>query len=346
MKAVLFDAFNALPKICNMPDPIVENHGVVVKVMATGVCRSDWHGWVGHDLDIELPHVPGHELAGIIDAVGRDVKKWKIGDRVTVPFVGGCGTCPQCDSGNHQVCDNQFQPGFTHWGSFAEYVGIHYADINLVKLPENLDFVTAASLGCRFITSFRAVVDQGRVKPENWVAVHGCGGVGLSAIMIAKAYGARVIAIDIDDEKLTFAKSLGADETLNGVTVPRVAKAIHDITKGGADISIDALGHPVTCFNSIKSLKKRGKHIQVGLLVAENSTPNLPMDIVVANELEIIGSHGMQAHRYPEMMEMITAGKLVPEKLIGKTIKLEQSIDALVNMDKFEATGVTVINEF
>jgi len=346
MKAVLFEAYNALPKIQNVPDPIVENHGVIIKVMATGVCRSDWHGWVGHDPDIELPHVPGHELAGVIEAVGKDVNNWRIGDRVTVPFVGGCGACPQCDSGNQQVCDNQFQPGFTHWGSFAEYVDIHYADINLVRLLENIDFITAASLGCRFITSFRAVVDQGRIKPGNWVAVHGCGGVGLSAIMIAKAYGARVIAIDIDDEKLAFTKSLGADATVNGANVTNVAEVIHDISKGGVDISLDALGHPVTCFNSIKSLKKRGKHIQVGLLVAENSTPNLPMDIVVANELEIIGSHGMQAHRYPEMMDMIAAGKLAPEKLIGRTINLEQSIDALINMDKFEAIGVTVISEF
>ena len=346
MKAVLFEAYNAVPKIQNVPDPTVQNHGVIVKVRATGVCRSDWHGWVGHDPDIELPHVPGHELAGVIEAVGKEVNVWKIGDRVTVPFVGGCGACPQCDSGNQQVCDNQFQPGFTHWGSFAEYVGIHYADINLVRLPENIDFVTAASLGCRFITSFRAVVDQGQIKPGNWVAVHGCGGVGLSAIMIAKAYGAHVIAIDIDDETLALTKSLGADATVNGATVSNVAEAVHDITKGGVDISLDALGHPVTCFNSIISLKKRGKHIQVGLLVAENSTPNLPMDIVVANELEIIGSHGMQAHRYPEMMDMIAAGKLTPEKLIGKTISLEQSIDALINMDKFETTGVTVINKF
>lgn len=346
MKAVVFEAYGAMPEIKNVPDPTPENHGVVIKVMATGVCRSDWHGWIGHDPDIELPHVPGHELSGIIEAVGRDVRKWKIGDRVTVPFVGGCGHCPECDSGNQQVCDNQFQPGFSAWGSFAQYVSIHQADINLVSLADEINFVTAASLGCRFITSYRGIVDQGRVRAGQWVAVHGCGGVGLSAVMIAKAYGANVIAVDIDDQKLDFARSIGADFVINAAVTADVAEAIHDITKRGAHISMDALGSPLTCSNSIKSLKKRGKHIQVGLLVADQSTPQLPMDIVVANELEIIGSHGMAAHRYPEMMAMISNGLLSPEKLIGAEINLEQSIDALINMDKFEATGVTIISKF
>ncbi len=346
MKAVLFENYGVMPKIQNVPDPTTVDGGVVVKVMATGLCRSDWHGWIGHDPDIELPHIPGHELAGVVEAVGKNVKNWKIGDRVTVPFVGGCGTCPECDSGNHQVCDNQFQPGFTHWGSFAEYVGIHYADINLVKLPDSIDFVTAASLGCRFVTSYRGVVDQGKVEDGQWVAVHGCGGVGLSAIMIARGYGARVIAIDIGDGKLSFAKSVGAEFTINAKTTADVSEAVFEISKRGAHISMDALGNPITCANSIKSLKKRGKHIQVGLLVADQSTPNLPMDIVVANELEIIGSHGIQAFRYPEMLEMIADGKLAPEKLVGDTISLEQSIDALVNMDKFQSTGVTVIDQF
>ena len=199
MKAVVFEQFSAPPSIQQVPDPAPAPHGVVVKVMANGVCRSDWHGWMGHDPDIQLPHVPGHELSGVVEAVGKDVTKWRVGDRVTVPFVGGCGICPECHTGNHQVCDAQFQPGFTHWGSFAEYVGIHYADVNLVALPDTLAFDTAASLGCRFVTSFRAVVDQGRVSAGQWVAVYGCSGVGLSAIMIASAAGANVVAVDISE---------------------------------------------------------------------------------------------------------------------------------------------------
>jgi len=210
MKAVIYRAFSKRPEVEILPDPVPRADAVVLKVMASGVCLSDWHGWQGHDPDIELPHVPGHELAGVVEAVGETVTKWQIGDRVTVPFVGGCGRCPQCHSGNQQVCDHQFQPGFTHWGSFAEYVAIHYADENLVRLPPEMEFQTAASLGCRFATSFRAIVDQGRVSADEWVVVHGCGGVGLSAIMIACALGAKVLAVDLSDDKLGEARRLGA----------------------------------------------------------------------------------------------------------------------------------------
>jgi alcohol dehydrogenase len=346
MKAVVFEAFRAPPHIATVPDPRAQAHGVVVKVMATGVCRSDWHGWMGHDTDIVLPHVPGHELAGTVEAVGKDVTKWKIGDRVTVPFVGGCGACPQCHSGNQQVCDRQFQPGFTHWGSFAEYVSIHKADLNLVALPDTLAFATAASLGCRFVTSFRAVIDQGKTSAGQWVAVHGCGGVGLSAIMIANAVGAHVVAVDISEEKLSLARALGAVATVNATQVANVAEAVIEITGGGAHVSLDALGHPTTCFNSINNLRKRGKHIQVGLMLAKHSTPAIPMAKVIAYELEILGSHGMQAHRYGAMLAMMQSGKLAPEKLIGKTISLGESIDALMNMDKFEVAGVTVVTKF
>jgi alcohol dehydrogenase len=346
LKAAVYKGFEKPLIIQNVPYPTPTERGVVIRVKATGLCRSDWHGWMGHDPDITLPHVPGHELAGDIEAIGKDVVRWNIGDRVTLPFVCGCGTCPQCVSGNHQVCDHQFQPGFTHWGSFAEYVAIDYADVNLVRLPDNIDYVTAACLGCRFVTSFRAIVDQGKVSAGQWVAVHGCGGVGLSAIMIANALGANVVAIDIGNEKLDFARSIGAVATINATKTEDVVEAILDITQGGAHVSIDALGSPVTCFNSIANLRKRGKHVQVGLMLADHSNPAVPMDKVIANELEVVGSHGIQAYKYPVLLAMIQAGKLYPEKLIGKTISLEESLEELVNMDNFSGLGITVINEF
>lgn len=346
MKAVMFEAFNARPKLVTLPDPRPEPHGVVLKVEATGVCRSDWHGWVGHDSDIVLPHVPGHELAGVIVAIGKDVTKWRMGDRVTVPFVGGCGSCPECHAGHQQVCHDQFQPGFTHWGSFAEYVSIYKADLNLVTLPESVDFATAASLGCRFVTSFRAVVDQGKVSAGQWVAVHGCGGVGLAAIMIANALGAHVVAVDIAEDKLALARTLGAAATINARSVANVVEAVREVTAGGAHVSLDALGHPETCFNSVLNLRRRGKHVQVGLMLGDHSTPAVPMSRIVAHELEILGSHGMQAHRYDAMMPMILSGKLKPELLVGKEISLEESIDALISMDRFQGTGTTVVTRF
>ena len=346
MKAVVYRAFSTPPEIEQVADPVPGSNGVVLKVMASGVCRSDWHGWQGNDPDIELPHVPGHELAGIVEAVGDRVTQWSVGDRVTVPFVGGCGRCPQCHSGNHQVCDHQFQPGFTHWGSFAEFVAIHYADVNLVRLPDEMAFATAASLGCRFATSFRAVVDQGNVSAGQWVAVHGSGGVGLSAIMIATALGANVIAVDVAEEKLTLARQLGASATINASSVTNVAEAVRDLTDGGAHVSLDAIGNAAVCYSSVDSLRKRGKHIQVGLLVDDDADPRVPMGKVLANELELLGSHGMQAYRYAAMLRMIDAGSLAPERLIGKTISLEESIAALMSMNDFNASGVTVITRF
>ena len=346
MKAVVIEEFASQPTIQNVQDPHATDHGVVIKVEATGVCRSDWHCWQGHDTDVVLPHVPGHEFSGIVAEVGSGVKQFKVGDRVTVPFINACGACPECNSGNHQVCGNQTQPGFTHWGSFAEYTTVDHADVNLVALPEDLDFATAASLGCRFVTSFRAVVDQGKVSAGQWVAVHGCGGVGLSAIMIANALGANVIAVDLDDAKLTMAKNLGAVATINAAQVADVAEAIIEISRGGAHVSLDALGHPITCVNSIKSLRKLGKHIQVGLLLAEHAAPSIPMSRVIGDELEIIGSHGMQAFRYQAMLEMMLSGKLQPEKLLGRTISLEESIDALTGIETSNTVGVTVVTAF
>lgn len=346
MKAVLYDAFARPPVLVTVPDPAPEPHGVVLRVQATGVCRSDWHGWMGHDPDIRLPHVPGHELAGTIVALGKDVTKWAVGDRVTVPFVCGCGTCPECHGGDQQVCRNQVQPGFTHWGSFAEFVSIHHADLNLVGLPESIGFATAASLGCRFATSFRAVVDQGKTSAGQWVAVHGCGGVGLSAVMIANAVGANVVAVDIADDKLALARGLGAVATINVNAVADVAEAVIETTGGGAHVSLDALGHPATCFNSIANLRKRGKHVQVGLMLADHSTPPVPMSKVIADELEILGSHGIQAHRYDALLTMVRSGKLRPERLVGEEITLAESIDALIDMDSFRSVGATVVTGF
>ncbi|MCY1669291.1 zinc-dependent alcohol dehydrogenase family protein [Rhizobium sp. SL86] len=346
MRALYFERFGEAPKVATLPDPSPAADGVVIKVEATGLCRSDWHGWMGHDSDISLPHVPGHEFAGKIAAVGRDVSRFRVGDRVTVPFVSGCGHCHECRSGNQQVCEAQFQPGFTHWGSFAEFVAIDHAEQNLVHLPDAMSYATAASLGCRFATSFRAVIDQGRLKGGEWLAVHGCGGVGLSAIMIGKGLGARIVAIDIADDKLALARELGAEATINSREVTDVAEAVRDVTGGGAHVSVDALGHPQTCCNSISNLRRRGRHVQVGLMLADHAMPQIPMARVIAHELEIYDSHGMQAWRYDAMLAMIEAGTLSPEKLIGRHISLTDAAEALPAMNTFRESGISIIDRF
>ena len=346
MRAAIYEEFQGDVEVRNVDDPSPSDHGAVLKVAATGVCRSDWHGWMGHDLDIEVPHVPGHELAGVVEAVGPNVRNWRAGAHVTVPFVCACGDCPQCDSGNQQICDNQTQPGFTHWGSYAEFVAIDHADINLVALPEDIGFSTAASLGCRFATSFRAVAAQGGVRPGNWVAVHGCGGVGLSAVMIAKAFDARVIAVDIDDDALRLARDAGAESVVNAADVASVVEAITEVSAGGVHLSIDALGSVDTCFNSIANLRKRGRHVQVGLMAGADYRPALPMELVIAKELELVGSHGMQAIEYPRMLEMITSGKLTPDTLIRQHVNLETAAAALGDPRSLHVAGVTIIDSF
>lgn len=346
MRAAVYESFKGEIQVRNVPDPTPLPFGAVVEVRATGLCRSDWHGWSGHDSDVRLPHVPGHEFAGVISAVGKNVTKWKAGDRVTMPFMGVCGTCPQCSSGNQQLCDSQFQPGFRHWGSFAEYVAIDNADANFVALPDSIDFATAAGLGCRFATAFRAITHQARVEPGQWVAVHGCGGVGLSAIMIADALGARVIAVDVTDEKLALARAHGAECVVNGRTQPDVSAAIIELTGGGANVSVDALGHVTTCRNSIESLRKRGKHVQVGLLAGDQALPAIPMGRVVLRELQLIGSYGLQPFRYADMLSMIMVKKLDPARLIGRRITLEEGCQALQQMDRFQEVGAAIIDRF
>jgi alcohol dehydrogenase len=345
MKAAVYENFKGPVEVRGVAVPAPSPTGVVLEVKACGICRSDWHGWMGNDPDIRLPHVPGHELAGVIAEIGPEISHFKIGDRVTLPFVCGCGACEQCLSGNQQICDRQFQPGFTVWGGFAEYVAIEYADLNLVPLPDEVDFVTAASLGCRFATSYRAVVDQGKASKGQWIAIHGCGGVGLSAVMIAAAFGARVVAVDVSDEVLDLARSIGAEAVVNSLDSDPV-EAVLEVTGGDAHISIDALGRPDILFNSITSLRKRGKHIQVGIMEASEHRAAIPVDKIIVRELEIVGSHGMQAHRYPEMLKMIGDGKLHPARLISKRVALLEAAKILPAMNESRGAGIAVIDRF
>ncbi|MEU6076241.1 zinc-dependent alcohol dehydrogenase family protein [Micromonospora sp. NPDC047074] len=334
MRAVIFDEFGARPEVRDVPEPVPPPGGAVVRVEATGLCRSDWHGWQGHDPGIRLPHVPGHEYAGVVVAVGPGVHRWRPGDRVTAPFVCACGQCPACLAGDQQVCERQTQPGFTHWGSFAEQVAVRDADVNLVRLPDELDYPAAAALGCRFATAFRAVVSQGRVAAGEWVAVHGCGGVGLSAVMIAAACGARVVAVDVAPGALELARRCGATVCLDGSALgpDAVSAAVREAAGGGAHLSLDALGSHATCRASIEGLRRRGRHVQVGLLPAAEGHPALPMDLVIAYELELRGSHGMPAHAYPELLRLVTAGVLRPAELVTSTIGLAEVPAALAAM--------------
>jgi alcohol dehydrogenase len=342
VRALLFDEFGGPLRVERVPDPVPAPGGVVVRVGASGICRSDWHGWQGHDPDVALPHVPGHELAGTVVALGPGVRGWAVGDRVTVPFVNACGRCAQCAAGEHQVCSRQTQPGFTSWGSLAELVALDAADVNLVALPDGLDLAAAAALGCRYATAFRAVTQVGRVRPGERVAVHGCGGVGLSAVQIAVAAGARVVAVDVSAGALAMAGRLGAECLVDGHG--DVAAEVVELTGGGAHLSLDALGATVTSVNSVRSLRPRGRHVQVGLLPRARGPVELPMDRVIALELEVLGSHGMAAHAYPELLGLIAAGRLDPRPLVTRDLALDEAGDALAAVGR--DPGIAVVTRF
>ena len=315
--------------------------GVVVAVKATGLCRSDWHAWVGHD-DIALPHVPGHELAGVVDAVGAGVERWRVGDRVTVPFVCGCGRCTWCRRGDAQVCPDQQQPGFTHWGSFAERVALHAADTNLVAIPDDVSFTAAAALGCRFATAFRALTARARLSAGEWVTIVGAGGVGLSAVMIAKALGARVVAVDRSERARQTAVRLGADHVVPaGDDVPA---RIRSLTDGGSHVSMDAVGSEQTCADAVLSLRRCGRHVQVGLLPSPTGLSPMPMARAIAWELDVLGSHGMAAVDYPAMLSLIERGDLRPQDLVEAVVSLDDAAALLPVLDRSSPAGMTLID--
>ncbi|WKG05306.1 zinc-dependent alcohol dehydrogenase family protein [Mycolicibacterium sp. HK-90] len=341
MRAVMYSEVGVRPAVVEVAEPECPDDGVVIEVAATGVCRSDWHAWRGHD-PVALPIVPGHEFAGTIAAVGSAVSGWQVGDRVTTPFVLGCGRCEFCRGGDAQVCPDQLQPGFTLPGSFAQRVAVPRAQTNLVRLPAAVSFAAAASLGCRFATSFRALATQGGVQPGQWVAVYGCGGVGLSAVMIAKAFGTKVIAVDLNDDALATARRIGADELVNSSENSDVASEVVARTGGGVHIGVDAIGHPEVAAASVRALRRRGRHVQVGLLLGDAAGVTFPMDRVIAEELAILGSHGMPAVDYPAMLDLIASGALDPEQLVTHRVALDDAGAALAAMDD-PADGMTIV---
>jgi alcohol dehydrogenase len=339
---MVMDSIRGPVAVREVADPGAPADGVVVSVRATGLCRSDWHAWAGHE-EIALPHTPGHEFSGVISDIGTDVEGWQIGDRVTTPFVIGCGRCEWCAGGDAQVCPNQRQPGFTYAGSFAERVVVPAADINLVGIPDGVSFEAAAALGCRFATAYRALISRAALSGGEWITIVGAGGVGLSAVMIARALGARVVAVDRSPAAVETAAELGAEHVLaaDGRDIPAL---VHELTGGGSHVSVDAVGSEQTASDAILSLRRRGRHVQIGLLPSASGRSAAPLARVIAWELDLLGSHGMAAVDYPGMMALIGDGSLRPQDLVQRVVGLEEGARLLPDMDSSPAAGMTMID--
>lgn len=345
MRAARLTAFRAPLEIAEVAEPDCPDDGVVLRVLACGVCRSDWHAWSGADPDVALPHVPGHEFCGTVEVAGPEVRRWRPGDRAIAPFILACGRCPDCAAGHQTVCARQILPGFTAPGAFAERVAVPRADHNLAALPDGLDPAVAAAMGCRVTTAFHALTGRATLAPGEWLAVHGAGGVGLSAVMLGAALGASVVAVDIAEEKLALARAMGAVATVHAAETD-AADAVREITGGGAHVSVEALGIPATTTASLACLRPLGRHVQIGMPTGAHARMALPMDLVYGRQLALFGTRGMPAWKFPRLFAMLAAGRIDPAPLVGRRIALADASAELAAMDGPTPPGVAVITRF
>ncbi|XRB14001.1 alcohol dehydrogenase [Pseudoscourfieldia marina] len=368
MRAAIYRAFGAPILVENVPRPNLSQireggggggggGGVILRVRACGVCRSDHHGWRGHDSDVVshgLPFVPGHELSGeIVEVSGSSSSKFKVGDAVAVPFILSCGACPECDNSRPTTCEKQQQPGFTQWGGFAEYVAIPHADRNMCHIPENVSFAAAAAVGCRVTTAYRAVVEQGKLKDNATVAVFGAGGVGLSSVLVAKTFAknTQVLAVDISEAALATASALGADATVRmevGADPADAAEAAKAALGKAIDITIDAGGFTDTARAALLATRRGGTYVQVGLPLSLPGFTGDHLARVAGHEIHVVGSHGAAPSALPTVLDAISDGRLAVSDLISRELDLEEGAKALMAMD--DAThahpGVSVITRF
>lgn len=345
MKAAQLTAWRAPLAIVELPDPEPDMGGVVIDLLACGVCRSDWHAWVGADPEVHLPHIPGHEFCGEVVAVGPGVRRWNLGRRVIAPFILACGQCPDCAAGNQTICAHQAVPGFTIPGAFAERIAVPYADHNLTALPESIEPALAAGLGCRVTTAWHALTGRARLGAGEWLAVFGGGGVGMAALLLGRALGARVVVVDVVPSKLDYARRLGADAVVNAAEGD-AAEAVREITRGGTDVALEALGIEATVVGAVKSLRKLGRMVMVGMPAGAHATMHLPMDVVYSGQLAIFGTRGMPAWRYPDLLSLIDGGQVDLSPLVTRHITLGGVSDELAAFDAPAPPGVAVVTDF
>jgi len=343
MRAAVLREYNAPLSLETTPDPDCPSDGVVLKVLACGICRSDWHGWVGEHPRVKPGQIGGHEYCGEVIEAGPGAT-FKIGDRVIAPFILACGTCPHCRSGESNTCLDQRLPGFIEPGAFAEYVAVP-RDHNLAYLPDSMSPTLAAALGCRVTTAWHALTGRAALQPGEWLAVHGTGGIGLATMLLGRALGARVIVTDIVAEKLAHAKSLGADygvDASNGDS----ADTIREITGGGAHVSVEALGFPVTVTASVACLRPLGRHVQVGMPIGHHAVQDLNLNAVYMGNLALYGTRGMPAHRYGSLLSLIEGGHVDLSPIVAREVALSDTSAELAAFNGPTPPGVAVIADF
>ncbi len=342
MRAAVIRQYRADLSLETVPDPVCEADGVVVKVLACGICRSDWHGWVGEHAKVKPGAIPGHEYCGEVVEAGP-LARWNVGDKIIAPFILACGECPECRSGQTTTCRAQRVPGFGEPGAYAEYVSVPHAH-NLTRLPEFLTPALAAGLGCRVTTAYHALTGRAGLQAGEWLAIHGTGGIGLSALVIGKALGARIVAVDVVADRLTHALSLGAEHVINAAEGDTAAR-IREVTGGGVHVSIEALGIEATANASIECLRPLGRHVQVGLPTGHTATMQINMNAVYMKQLALFGTRGMPAWRYPSLLSLIETGRVDVRPIVARHVGLSQASAELRAFDAPMPPGVAVITD-
>lgn len=318
MKAAVFYGAHQPLKVEEYPDPRPGPGEVLVRVAACGVCHTDLH-YLDHGVPTfkKPPLILGHEASGTVEAVGEGVSEFKAGDRVLLPAVLSCGRCFFCRTGRENICQSMVMVGNHVDGAYAEYISAPAKD--LFRLPEEIPLEEGSIIADAITTPYHAVKNRARVKPGDTVVVLGCGGVGLNVVQVAAAVGGVVIAVDILDQKLEWARRLGAAETINA-QAEDVPRKVRQLTGGGADIAIEAIGKPATMEQAFASLRTGGRLVIVGY-----SDQNMALNAArtMFREMEVVGSLGCRPVDYPKVIELARLGKIKVAPLVTARFPLE-----------------------
>ncbi len=311
MKAAIFNGPKKPLAIEDVPAPEPKTGEILVKVAACGVCHTDLH-YIDHGVPTfkKPPMILGHEPAGHVAGMGEGTAGFKEGDRVLLPAVLSCGSCFYCRTGRENICESMIMLGNNVDGAYAEFVTIPAKDAFI--LPEEIPVEEGCIIADAISTPFHAVKNRAQVRPGDSVVIFGCGGVGINLIQVAKASGARVMAVDINPVKLKWAKEFGADEILDPGKV-ELAKEIRKLTGRGADIAIEAIGNPDTIQQAFKVLRTGGRLVVLGythLDVALNGGR------IMYREMDIVGSLGCRPVDYPRIIEMARVGSIKVKELV------------------------------
>lgn len=317
MKAALYYKDEKSLRIEDVPTPEPGPGEVRVKVAACGICHTDLH-YLDHGVSTfkEPPMILGHEISGIIDAMGSAVSGIGLGDHIIIPAVLTCGQCENCRRGRENICNHMLMVGNNINGGYAEFIVVPAKD--LVPVPKHLDLANCSIIADALSTPYHAVVNRGEIKPGQVVSVFGCGGVGINVVQFAALSGAKVIAVDLSEEKLEIAKKMGAYATFNAKE-EKVEKTIRKTT-GGCDVTFEVIGKPEVMLQAMATLKTGGRFVMVGYSadVLEISAAR-----VMYREMDIRGSLGCRPVDYHSIVNLVDQGKVVLDPLISNRYSID-----------------------